>query len=259
VLRRKFFGTNCSDAMLLFPRWTNTVARLSLAGFVATPLVLIAFLLVWVRTPFITNQRMEIAQPVQFDHRHHNWEQGIDCRFCHTSVESSPYAGMPPTERCIGCHGQVWNKSPRLEPVRQAYFTAMPIPWKRVHALPDFVYFDHSIHVNKGVGCVSCHGRVDKMPSVYQRAPLTMSWCLDCHRNPGPNLRPKTEITNMLWQPRSPPEDHERKVSVELMDAERTPSPDGELYASLDAVTLSKRLINDYDVHPRTSCQTCHR
>jgi hypothetical protein len=250
-LRRKFFATNCSDAMPLFPRWTNTVARVSLAFAVAAPIALVFALMMIVRTPFVTGERIEIAQPVQFDHRHHNWENGIDCRFCHTSVETSPYAGLPPTDRCIGCHGQVWNKSPFLEPVRQAYFTQQPIRWLKVHDLPDFVYFDHSIHVGKGVGCVTCHGRIDQMPAVSQRAPLTMSWCLDCHRDPGPNLRPKTEITNMLW--RSGAHD------PALERAESLPGPDAELYASLDREALSQRLLKDYDVHPRTSCETCHR
>jgi hypothetical protein len=259
VLQRKISGTNCSDAMALFPRWTNTVARLSLAGLFATPLLAITFLLVWVRTPFITHERIEVAQPVQFDHRHHSWENGIDCRFCHTSVETSPYAGMPPTDRCIGCHGQVWNKSPRLAPVRQAFFTARPIPWVKVHALPDFVYFDHSIHVNKGVGCVTCHGRVDQMPAVYQHAPLMMSWCLDCHRNPAPHLRPKSEITNMLWSARRSGEGERRSERSGLNLAESLPGPDAELYASLEPGELSKRLVQDYDVHPRTSCETCHR
>jgi hypothetical protein len=251
VLRRCFAATNCSDAMALFPQWTNTVARVSFALSLGLPVAAICLLMIYVRTPFVTDERIELAQPVQFDHRHHSWENGIDCRFCHTSVESSPNAGLPPTDRCLGCHGQVWNKSPRLEPVRQAFFTRLPIPWVKVHELPDFVYFDHSIHVGKGVGCVTCHGRVDQMPAVRQHASLTMTWCLDCHRDPAPNLRPKSEITNMLWR--------SGEHDPELEHAESLPDPDRKLYASLDAHALGQRLLQDYDVHPRTACETCHR
>jgi hypothetical protein len=251
VWRGLVAATKCSDAMALFPRWTNTVARVSLALAAIVPTALVGLLLIIARTPFVTNERIEIAQPVQFDHRHHSWENGIDCRFCHTSVESAPNAGLPPTDRCMGCHDQVWNKSPRLEPVRQAFFSERPIPWVKVHDLPDFVYFDHSIHVNKGVGCVTCHGRVDEMPAVRQQAPLTMNWCLDCHRDPGPNLRPKTEITNMLWG--------SGEHDPALVAAESLPGPDKALYASLDRAALGKQLLKDYDVHPRTSCETCHR
>lgn len=144
---------------------------------------------------------MEIVQPIQFDHRHHNWEEGIDCRFCLTSVETSATAGIPATSLCMGCHAQVFNKSLRLEPLREAFFQEKPVVWKRVHDLPDFVYFIHSIHLAKGVGCVSCHGRVDKMPMMRQEQPLTMQWCLDCHRAPAAHLRPREEVASMLWQP----------------------------------------------------------
>ena len=185
--------------MALFPRWTNTVARVTGAVALGTPLAAVAFLLLIARTPFVTNQGQEHPQPVQFDHRHHSWEQGIDCLFCHTSAERSPLAGIPTTSVCVGCHGQVWNQSPRLEPVRQAFFAGQAIGWVKVHDLPDFVYFDHSIHLAKGVGCVTCHGRVDQMPTVRQDAPLTMSWCLDCHRDPSPHLRPRRELTSMTW------------------------------------------------------------
>jgi len=206
--------------MALFPRWTNTVAKLTAAVALGTPAAAIAFGLLIVRTPFVTHQTVEVQQPVQFDHRHHSWEQGIDCRFCHSAVERSPNAGIPTASVCIGCHAQVWNSSPRLEPVRQAFFSQAPIPWVKVHDLPDFVYFDHSIHLAKGVGCVTCHGRVDQMAAVRQDAPLTMSWCLDCHRDPAPHLRPRRAIADMQWS--------------------GAPEPRS-------------------DVHPRESCDTCHR
>src|SRR5438874_12296 len=157
--------------MALFPRWTNTVAKLTGAMTLVVPALGIGFLMLIVRTPFVTNELVEYEQPVQFDHRHHNWEQGIDCRFCHTSVETSANAGIPAVSLCVGCHGQVWNKSPRLEPVRKAFFSEKPIPWVKVHDLPDFVYFNHSIHVSKGVGCATCHGRVDQMAAARQTAP----------------------------------------------------------------------------------------
>jgi hypothetical protein len=211
----------------LFPRWTNTVSRLMAGVLLATPAVAIAALLVWVRTPFVTGQFTPVEQPVQFDHRHHVGDEGIDCRYCHATVESSPYAGVPGTAVCMNCHSQVWNKSPLLAYVREQYFTDRPIPWTRVHNLPDYVYFNHSIHVNKGVGCATCHGRVDTMAAVQQVAPLSMAWCLECHRDPSKYLRPLEEITSMSWEPTSPDE--------------------------------GRALAERYDVHARVSCTTCHR
>jgi hypothetical protein len=215
----------------LFPRWTNTVSRLSAAALLAIPAIAIGGLMAYVRSPLVTNQFNPPEQPIEFDHRHHAGDEQIDCRYCHWTVENSPSAGIPSTTVCVSCHAQVWNKSPYLNEVRKAFFTDQPIPWVRVHNLPDYVYFNHSIHVNKGVGCVTCHGRVDEMGAVYQQAPLTMSWCLDCHRNPGPNLRPAEAITSMTWTP-----------------------PKGE-----DPVAYGEKLKKDYDVHARTSCDACHR
>jgi len=161
----------------------------------------VCLLMVYMRTPYITKVGVPVGQPVMFDHRHHVVDDGIDCRYCHYTVEKERSAGMPPTSLCMNCHNQIWNSSPLLAPVRESYFTGKPIEWRRVHVLPDFVYFDHSIHVNKGVGCVSCHGRVDQMAQTEKAEPLTMIWCLDCHRNPAPNLRPQEAITAMDWQP----------------------------------------------------------
>jgi hypothetical protein len=215
----------------LFPRWTNTVSRLAAAALLAIPAIAIGGLMAYVRSPLVTNQFNPVEQPIEFDHRHHAGDEQIDCRYCHWSVENSPSAGIPSTTVCVSCHAQVWNKSPYLAEVRKAFFNDQPIPWVRVHNLPDFVYFNHSIHVNKGVGCVTCHGRVDEMGAVYQQAPLTMAWCLDCHRNPEPNLRPAEAITSMTWKP-----------------------PEG-----VDPVEYGKTLAAQYDVHSRTSCTTCHR
>jgi hypothetical protein len=161
-------------------------------------------------------------QPVQFSHKHHAGELGIDCRYCHTSVEVSRNAGFPPTQTCINCHAQIWNLSPMLEPVRSSWQTGESIEWIRVYDLPDFVYFDHSIHIAKGIGCVSCHGRVDRMNLTYQYPSLHMEWCLECHRNPAPNVRPRSEVFNMEWEaPAAQP-----NLSAELVAAHRIRSND---------------------------------
>ncbi len=187
------------------------------------------FLMVWVRTPWITGQGIPVAQPIAFDHRHHVSDDAIGCLYCHDLAVRSPSAGIPPTGRCLNCHSQIWSESPELAGVWRSYLTGAPIAWRRVHQLPDFVYFDHSIHVGKGIGCESCHGRVDRMARIYQVAPLTMSWCLDCHRNPEPHLRPLERITAMGWKPDRP----QREVGLELM--------------------------NEYDVRSITNCTACHR
>ncbi|HTP27402.1 MAG TPA: cytochrome c3 family protein [Anaeromyxobacteraceae bacterium] len=213
----------------LFKPRSNTAFRVVLVLLVGGGLASLGGFMVFARVPAGTGQQEPLLQPVLFDHRHHVEDDGIDCRYCHTSVERGASAGIPPTALCMNCHSQVWNKSPRLEPVRQSYFSGQPIPWVRVHRLPDFVYFDHSIHVNKGVGCETCHGRVDQMASIEQVAPLLMSWCLECHRNPAPNLRPLDQVTTMGWK------------------AVSDSGPQGE------------ELMKAYDVHTRTSCTTCHR
>src|SRR5438067_2695070 len=184
---------------LLFKPWTNTAFRVAL---VALALALgggvIAGPMLYVRSPLYTQQQDPIDQPVQFDHRHHVGDEGIDCRYCHFTVEKGPFAGIPPTSVCLNCHSQVWNKSPKLAPVRESFFADRPIVWNKVNKLPHFVYFNHSIHVAKGVGCVTCHGRVDQMAEIRQGPSMQMGWCLDCHRNPSPNLRPREYITAMI-------------------------------------------------------------
>ena len=214
-------------AWIFTPR-ANTVARVAALGLLATPVLGVGSLWLYARSPLAQNMRQPVAQPIQFDHRHHAGDEAIDCRYCHNTVEVSPSAGYPSVSTCLNCHAQIWNQSPLLEPVRQAFFADRPIPWRRVHDLPDFVYFNHSIHVRKGVGCVTCHGRVDLMPSITQAQPLSMGWCLECHRDPAPSLRPLSALTSMRWE-RRPGE----------------PSP--------------AELVRRYDVHPRTDCTTCHR
>jgi hypothetical protein len=179
-----------------------------------------------------TRQNQAREQPIPFSHAHHVGGLGIDCRYCHTSVDESSFAGIPPTKTCINCHSQIWNTSPTLEPVRASFRTGESIQWTRVHDLPDFVYFNHSIHVTKGVGCESCHGRVDRMPLMWKANTLEMSWCIDCHRNPQRVLRPLDQITAMGYVP---PGDQE-EIGRQLMQQYHTP-----------------------DVRILTSCSTCHR
>ena len=212
----------------IFHAGHNSIARWSL------PILLVLVtgsLVAWDalhKSPYVRYTKVPLNQPVAFSHKHHT-NMGIDCRYCHTTVEKAPSAGLPPTETCLACHSQVWNKSPLLDAVRASWFTGTAIPWTRVHKLPDFVYFNHAIHVNKGIGCADCHGRVDQMAVVEQAQPLNMGWCLECHRNPVPNLRPLDQITNMKWQP---------------------PANQAEVGA---------RLAKQYDVRARVSCTTCHR
>jgi hypothetical protein len=214
---------------LLFRPRHNTAAQLSLFVVAAGALGGIGALLVYVRTPYARGMQDPIEQPIQFDHRHHTRDEGIDCRYCHNTVDKSPSASIPPTQLCLNCHSQVWNKSPLLDPVRQSFIQNKPIEWRRVNKVPEFVFFNHSIHVNKGVGCVSCHGRVDLMPAVEKAETLTMGFCLDCHRHPEKNLRPVSEVVNMEWKPEG------------------------------DQEELGKRLVEENHVQTRTSCSTCHR
>jgi hypothetical protein len=214
---------------LIFRPKHNTLARLSLVVLAAGGAGTLGGLLIWPRGPTARAMEQPIEQPLQFDHRHHTRDEGIDCRYCHNTVEKSAFAGIPPTQLCLNCHSQVWNKSPLLEPIRQSFIENKPMVWNRVYKVPEFVYFNHSIHVNKGVGCVTCHGRVDEMAAVEKVSSLTMSWCLDCHRNPTKNIRPVEEVTNMTWKPEGDP-------------AETT-----------------RVLAEKNEVHTRTACTTCHR
>lgn len=213
----------------LFRRRTNIAARATLiaaAGIAGgVPLALMA----WVRTPNASGQFAPVPQPVPFDHRLHVKGFGIDCRYCHTAVERSATAGIPPTTTCVPCHSETWMRSRELAPVRLSLTSGQPLRWNRVHKLPDFVYFNHAIHVAKGVGCETCHGRVDQMPRVYQAAPLTMGWCVDCHRDPTPHLRPRSEITTMGWRP----------PTVQA--------------------ALGPQVATEYHVQRLTNCSTCHR
>ena len=185
------------------------------------------------RSSYLTGQFLEKQQPVQFSHKHHVGDDGIDCRYCHATVESTATASMPPTQTCMNCHSQLWNDSPYLEPVRASFRENKPIKWERVHDLPEFVYFNHSIHVAKGVGCATCHGRIDQMPAVYQENTLQMEWCIACHRDPAPNLRPSSQITSMTWTP-----------------IDMTPADEQEVKDKISKLRSREML---------TSCSICHR
>ncbi len=169
----------------VFPRWSNTAFRLAIAAVFLGGAAAVSAPMIYVRTDWNTGQNLPVQQPVQFDHRHHVQDDAIECRFCHYTVERTATAGMPSTAVCMGCHSQIWNQSLKLELVRNSYFSDTPIVWNRVNDVPDFVYFNHAIHVNKGVGCVTCHGRVDQMPEVRQVTPMTMGWCLEVPQGAG--------------------------------------------------------------------------
>jgi hypothetical protein len=185
----------------IFHRSFNTLSKVSIIGTVILLAMAgwVTYVVGW--SPFVTRAYLAPLQPVPFSHEHHVRQLGIDCRYCHTSVENSAFAGIPPTKTCMNCHQEIWFGSAMLEPVRESYRSDRSIPWQRVHNLPQFVYFDHSIHVHKGVGCVSCHGRVDQMPFTYQKESLLMEWCLDCHRSPERHLRPREAVFDLAWQP----------------------------------------------------------
>lgn len=230
----------------VFHRSANTVARLSIIG-----VVVVVSLLLWAalevqRSPYATYQGIAHEQPVPFSHKHHVSGLGLDCRYCHTSVETSNFAGIPPTKTCMNCHAQIWTNAPMLEPVRESYRTGNSLVWTRVHDLPDFVYFDHSIHINKGVGCKSCHGPVDQMPLMYAENSLQMEWCISCHRAPEKELRPRDQVFNMKYQ--QPSEQNPVKLA------------DGTEYT--DQIALGNALKKQYQirtVEDITSCSTCHR
>jgi hypothetical protein len=219
----------------IFHHSTNVLARLSIFGAIFILLAALWVLAEINRSSWNTGAFVEREQPVQFSHKHHSGDDGIDCRYCHTSVETSASAGMPPTKTCMNCHSQIWADSPYLEPVRESWRTGKPIEWTRVHDLPDYAYFNHSIHVSKGVGCSTCHGRVDEMPLVYQASSLQMEWCLQCHRNPEKFVRPREEVFNMKWRPEN---------------------------RSAEEIEQGRQLVKQYKVQAPnilTSCSTCHR
>ena len=216
----------------IFHPSTNTISRVSIFGALFFVLGLLFVVYMIFRSPYVTGVNVVVDQPVPFSHEHHVSGLGLDCRYCHTSVEKSSFAGIPPTETCMTCHSQIWTDSPMLEPVRTSLRTSTPIRWNRVHDLPDYVYFNHSIHVQKGVGCVSCHGPVDQMPLTWKAEPMTMEWCLSCHREPEQHLRPQ-----------------HGSLQHGLGAARRTRSAQG------------RKLIKEHEIPVQrlSDCYTCHR
>jgi len=216
----------------IFHRSFNVVSKLSIVFGLLLAGGGVGLIMGYERSPYRTNEGVTYEQPVKFSHDHHTAALGIDCRYCHTSVETSAFANVPSTDVCMNCHSQIWMDSPMLEPVRASLRNDEPIEWNRVHDLPDFAYFDHSIHVAKGVGCDTCHGEVNKMALLARGAPLQMGWCLECHRNPEKYVRPPEEVFNMDWERPTGDPDYGKKL-VEAAGIE------GE--------------------HRLTSCSTCHR
>jgi hypothetical protein len=213
----------------IFHPSTNTISKLSIFGavfFLGGSLWVLAEMN---RSSYMTQTFVPRNQPVPFSHKHHVAGLGIDCRHCHTTVEDSAFAGIPPTKTCVNCHSQIWKDSPMLEPVRASFRNDESIEWTRVHDLPDFVYFNHSIHVKKGIGCESCHGRVDQMPLVWKANTLQMEWCLNCHRHPERSVRPREEVFTMGWEPPA------------------------------DDPGLGERLMKEYNIRRATDCSVCHR
>ena len=200
-----------------FPKWMNHIPTAVALG---TPVLLIGLVgFIWYFfSPKWTDVGYQPTQPVAFSHKLHAGNLGMDCRYCHSTIERAAHAAVPPTETCMGCHSQVRKDSPKLSVVRQSWNTGKPIPWVNVHMLPEYAKFDHSAHLNAGVGCTSCHNRIDQMEVVHQAEPLSMGWCLECHRNPTPNLRPKSEVTNMSYDPKAagydPATDPHRNLGV---------------------------------------------
>jgi hypothetical protein len=228
-----------------FPPSANAYARTSLAILivVAAALGLTGYELQ--SSPWVTREGVRPEQPVPFSHQHHVSGLGIDCRYCHTSVETSGFAGIPPTKTCMNCHSQIWTNAPLLEPVRASFRDNKSLVWTRVHDLPDFVYFSHEIHVNKGIGCKSCHGPIDEMPLTYQANSLQMEWCLNCHRDTAKNLRPREEVFNMTYQP--PSREHAVAFNgVKFFDQRQL----GQAIQKAYHVKGEQELI---------SCNTCHR
>jgi Cytochrome c7 and related cytochrome c len=215
----------------IFHRRSNTIARVSIIGVVVLIILSGWGLYASFWSPYMTKVNVPIEQPVPFSHEHHYGGLGIDCRYCHTSVETSSFAGIPPTETCMTCHSQLYTDQPILAPVRQSLATDTPMQWKRVNDVPDFVFFNHSIHINKGIGCSTCHGPVQKMPLMWKANTLYMKWCLDCHRDPAKFIRPREEVFNMNWIP------------------------------PVDQRAEGRKLVKDYHVNARqlTDCSMCHR
>ncbi len=214
----------------VFPRSINWVAKFSIIAAVGVVGGLLSILLNINRLDYVSGVGVSLDQPVPFSHKHHVTGMGIDCRYCHTSVETSAFAGIPPVETCMTCHSLIWTEAPVLEPVRAAFRDDLPLQWTRVHDLPDFVYFRHNIHVAKGIGCTTCHGAIDQLPLMMKSETLNMEWCLSCHRDPAQFIRPRDRVFDVNWEA---PENQE---------------------------ALGRQLVEEYDVRVSqlSDCSVCH-
>ena len=259
----------------IFPKGVNPLSRMLVLGLPMSFALTCVGLAAFYRSGYATGREEIVPQPIAFSHAHHVGQLGIDCRYCHTSVEDSHFAGIPPTKTCMNCHQQMWTSADILEPLRKSYYEDKPVLWNRVHNVPHYAYFNHSIHVAKGVGCQSCHGQIDQMNLTFQSKTLLMEWCISCHRNPQENLRPKSEVFSMTYAPGRPVDGHAQKWKREDLpnwgqvqekdgkwvdskwvdelvgkDRPKTQSEIGpllkEVYGVRDAVTL-------------TGCSMCHR
>ena len=222
------------NTRFVFPRWTNALLPAALLSMVGGPLYVVT-LVGFGASPRTINVGYTPKQPVEYSHARHVGELGMDCRYCHTTVESAAFAAVPPTQTCMNCHTHILSDDPQMLSVKQSYESGRPIEWVKVHDLAEYVYFDHAAHVSNGVGCAECHGRVDRMETVYQAQTLSMGWCLECHREPAPRLRPREEITNMSW---------------------------GSGMTKEQRTELGEQLAIDYDIRPKDymdSCTRCHR
>jgi len=215
----------------VFPKWSNLLLPGALATGAVAPLYAV-FIVAYGFSPTTTDVGYQPVQPVPFSHALHAGQLGLDCRYCHNTVERSDYAAIPPTQTCMNCHSQIHKESPKLQPVLESYATGLPVQWKSVHDLPDYAYFSHQAHVTRGVSCVSCHGRIDRMEIVEQKERLSMGWCLECHRDPASHLRDPALVTNLGWTP----------SGTEAQQAEQH-----SFWAELNRI------------NPSQDCSTCHR
>lgn len=222
----------------IFHKNYNYQVKTAIVGILLFVTVAFTAAFIWYSSGNVTGQGNHVVQPVQFTHEHHVSGLGLDCRYCHFDVERSNFSTVPPTKVCMTCHSQMYTEEQMLEPVRESWKTDMPIKWVRVHNLSDFVYFNHSAHVNKGIGCAECHGRVDQMGIVYQAESLHMAWCLQCHFDPTKHVRPKDQITNMTY--------------------EHPTSPDQKIKVGDKQMTQAE-LAKQYHVQSKVNCSTCHR
>lgn len=213
-----------------FPPESNLLSKISAVIFLLVIAGCAALATAAIHSPYLNGAGEPVEQPIQFSHQHHVQGLGLDCRYCHTSVERSSHADYPDTATCMTCHSQIWSKAPILKAVRDSYERKKPLEWKQVYQLPDHVYFDHSIHIHSGVGCVTCHGPVSRMPAVVQARTFFMKDCLECHDHPEKYLRPREEVLNENWQ-------------------------------TEDQIALGQKLLKEYHVHPQplTNCNVCHR